>query len=192
MLRRIEEQKSNHLNINYIYKLLLVPKRERTKNQLATLVKYFKNLKVFKDLLIRKSDSNVTKEMQHAATNEENLSFEHLVGSVRVLEVKQSEQVLMEEGEEGDLFYIILSGECQVLKATPYVIHTMTHNEAIQDKLPFYFRAFMENYDDIYWRGMDITRQNVDEMLGILRDDDGDGSGKIISIPKWPISKERQ
>ena len=37
----------------------------------------------------------------------------------------------MEEGEEGDLYYIILSGECQVLKATSYVIHNMTHNEAI-------------------------------------------------------------
>lgn len=41
----------------------------------------------------------------------------------------------------------------------------------------------MDNYDAIYWRGMDITRQNVDEMLGILRDDDGDGTGKIISVP---------
>ena len=62
----------------------------------------------------------------------------------------------MEEGQDGELFYIILEGECQVQKATPYVIHKMTHNEAIQDKLIHYFKAFMEHYDDIFWAGMDI------------------------------------
>ena len=37
----------------------------------------------------------------------------------------------MEEGDYGDLFYIVLDGVCEVLKASPFVIHKMTHDEAI-------------------------------------------------------------
>ena len=38
---------------------------------------------------------------------------------------------LMEEGTDGDLFFIILSGKCEVLKASPVAIHSMTHSEVI-------------------------------------------------------------
>lgn len=70
----------------------------------------------------------------------------------------ESGTLLMEEGEVGDLYYIILQGECQVLKATSVVIPTLTHNEAIEDQTAFYFKTIMENYDEIFWAGMDVTR----------------------------------
>ena len=58
-----------------------------------------------------------------------------------------------------------------MLKATQVPIHNMVNDEAIEDRAPCYFYAFMQNYDEIFWGGMDITRNEVDEMLGILRDD---------------------
>lgn len=85
--------------------------------------------------------------------------------------------MLFEEGSDGELFYIIMQGKCELLKASPVTIHSMTHSEAIEDRTPPYFHVFMENYDEIFWSGMDITRQEVDDMLGILRDDGEGGSG---------------
>lgn len=98
----------------------------------------------------------------------------------------------MEEGTPGELFYIILEGECVVLKASPIVIHTMVHEEDIQDRALAYFRVIMENYDRIFWAGMDVTRDEVDDMIGILRDNGEGGTGKILSMPEWPINQQRQ
>ena len=66
-----------------------------------------------------------------------------------------------------------------MLKSQDVIIHHLTSdiaaksgedNEAIESRLPFYFRAFIENYDHILWAKMDIKRDAVDEMLGIVRD----------------------
>ena len=150
--QRLFKLSQSQLNIKNIHKLLLLTKRERTKAQLATLVKYFKSIKIFKDLLQREG-LNVIKGVQE----EEDLSFEQLASSVKVRHA-EPDTMLMQEGEVGDLYYIILQGECQVLKATPIVIHTLTQNQDIEDRTPFYFKTIMENYADIYWAGMDITR----------------------------------
>ena len=40
------------MNLNYIHKLLTLTRRERTKDQVATLIKYLRNVKVLKDLLL--------------------------------------------------------------------------------------------------------------------------------------------
>ena len=64
----------------------------------------------------------------------------------------------------------------------------MIHEEAIQDRALAYFRVFMENYDKIFWAGMDITRNEIDDILGILRDNCEGGSGQIINLPEWPIN----
>ena len=51
----------------------------------------------------------------------------------------------------------------------------------------------MDNYDYIFWSAMDITKQDVDDMLGIVRDDGEGGSGKILSAPpEWPIRAKKQ
>ena len=41
----------------------------------------------------------------------------------------------MEEDGEGDLFYIILEGECQVLKATHIVVHTLDETAAVNARI---------------------------------------------------------
>jgi endonuclease III-like uncharacterized protein len=56
---RLFKLSQNQLNIKNIHKLLLLTKRERTKAQLATLVKYFKNIKIFKDMLLREGLSAI-------------------------------------------------------------------------------------------------------------------------------------
>ena len=35
------------------------------------------------------------------------------------------------------------------------------------EQMKLYFDAFVENYDEIFWSGMDISRSEVDEMLGV-------------------------
>ena len=77
--QRLFKLSQSQLNIKNIHKLLLLTKRERTKAQLATLVKYFKSIKIFKDLLQREG-LNVIKGVQE----EEDLSFEQLASSVKV------------------------------------------------------------------------------------------------------------
>ena len=53
VMSRVKEQTSSkHKNLKYIQKLFQMPRRERTKNQVATLIKYLRNVKVFKDLLL--------------------------------------------------------------------------------------------------------------------------------------------
>ena len=76
-----------------------------------------------------------------------------------------------------------------MIKSTQIVIHNLTHQEVIQDRIPYYFRAFMDNYEEIFWAGMDITRIEVDEMLGIVRDE---VDGHIMTLPEWPISSKKQ
>ena len=138
------------------------------------------------------NESNEAKDPKALSKAEEDQSFEHLASTVRVLKIRKEGHMIMEEGQPGDLFYIILEGECAVFKATPVVIHSMIHEEAIQDRALAYFRVFMENYDKIFWAGMDITRNEIDDILGILRDNCEGGSGQIINLPEWPINQHRQ
>ena len=74
-----------------------------------------------------------------------------------------------------------------MLKASPIVIHTMLNEEEIQDRALAYFRVIMENYEQVFWDGMDLSRQEFDDMIGIFRDNGETGSGQIISTPEWPI-----
>ena len=91
----------------------------------------------------------------------------------------------MEEGGMGDLFYIILEGECQVLKATPIVIHTLLASEAMYERTQLHFKAITENYEDIHWAGMRVAKQELDCILGVKR------IGGQWKMPKWPISDQK-
>ena len=62
----------------------------------------------------------------------------------------------MDEGEKGDLFYIILEGACQVLKAAPVVI-TTERTSTVES----YLTAFETHLDLIHWAGMDISKVEI-------------------------------
>ena len=53
VIERVQAGKNRHLNMSYILSLLKLAKRERTKAQIKTLVRYLKTMKVFRDLLLR-------------------------------------------------------------------------------------------------------------------------------------------
>ena len=62
-------------------------------------------------------------------------------------------------------------------------------SEAMEQRLCLYFNALIDNYANIFWEKMDISRDEADSMLGVERVAGGDGSGEIVvSMPKWPIS----
>ena len=62
----------------------------------------------------------------------------------------------MDEGEKGDLFYIILEGACQVLKAAPVPIT----NERIST-WESYLNTFEAHFEMIHWAGMDISKVEI-------------------------------
>ena len=59
---------------------------------------------------------------------------------------------------------------------------------------------FIEHYDSIYWPGMDITRDEIDEILGIVRKESNNLSmhmpesngNAVLSMPEWPIDAKKQ
>ena len=68
---------------------------------------------------------------------------------------------LFNEGEEGDLFYIIIEGEVEVLKASQVVINfenkaNKIEERTMEDKIKAYYFAFREHYRNIFWPEMDI------------------------------------
>ena len=70
MLRRAREQEQGRANLATVCRYLTIPKRDRTKAQTATLVKYLKQVKVFKDILLREGlseKSESTSEHTEAA-----------------------------------------------------------------------------------------------------------------------------
>ena len=79
---------------------------------------------------------------------ESDATFEFLTNYVRTKAVAQG-TLLMEEGEDGDLFYIILDGTCTVLKAASHVIHYLEPGTDRTEVAEHYFQAFLENYEHI-------------------------------------------
>ena len=82
--------------------------------------------------------------------------------------------MLFQEGEDGDLFYIIIQGEVEVLKASHQVIEYDSRayskplaERKMEDKLNAYYKCFKQYYNDIFWPQMDIHREDVDVIMGI-------------------------
>ena len=48
---------------------------------------------------------------------EQDASFVNLATNIRVKTIPVADTMLMEEGEDGDQFYIILKGLCEVIKS---------------------------------------------------------------------------
>ena len=82
----------------YIQKLLTMPKRERTKQQVTQLISYLRNVKVFKDLLLEQKPDEETANDKA----EQDASFINLAASIRVKTINKAGTMLMEEGEASD------------------------------------------------------------------------------------------
>ena len=68
------------------------------------MLKYIKQIKVFKDTLIDDEEA-----------------YNVLSSQIKVINVEENE-TLFTEGQEGNLYYIVLSGEVEVLKATQQLV----------------------------------------------------------------------
>ena len=111
MKKKNEERlrRRNYLKMQQIQRIMKTPRHERTQAQIQTLVKYLKTVKVFKDLLL---DGKGSDKSSSRAAGDDQASFEHLASCMKVEQINESGHILMEEGGTGDLFYIILEGEC--------------------------------------------------------------------------------
>ena len=85
-------QERPKLGLREIRRILTIPKKDRCDEDQEVLVKYLKKLKVFKDMLQGDRED-----------------YENLSGSLQLMEVAD-QHMLIEEGSNGDLFYIILGG----------------------------------------------------------------------------------
>ena len=82
-----------------VKEILRIDKRDRKQSQKNLLIRYFKKLQVFKELLSNDSDS-----------------YEQLTGAIEVAEYESGQDIIV-EGEPGDTFYIILQGSIEVIKS---------------------------------------------------------------------------
>ena len=82
-----------------VKEILRIDKRDRKQSQKNLLIRYFKKLQVFKELLSNDSDS-----------------YEQLTGAIEVAEYECGQDIIV-EGEPGDTFYIILQGSVEVIKS---------------------------------------------------------------------------
>ena len=88
--RENNEERQNRQNLLEIKRIILTPKHQRTKEEQLKLSNYFQQIKIFKDILIDDNDA-----------------FEALTGCIQLIDV-DSDTTLFNEGEEGELFYIII------------------------------------------------------------------------------------
>lgn len=77
-------------NLLEIKKILLILRRERSAEQQKKLLTYLKQVKVFKDVL-----------------QDDNDAYEALSSTIQLIDVDRG-TTLFREGEDGDLFYIII------------------------------------------------------------------------------------
>ena len=104
---------------------------------------------------------------------DDNDAYEALSSNIQLIDVDRG-TTLFSEGEEGDLFYIIIQGEAEVLKASQLVVEYEGESARkpkkprdMEEKVEAYYRAFRRHYRDIFWPEMDIAQEDVDEILGI-------------------------
>ena len=101
--------------LSKIEQILLIPKSKRSKEEQDELLKYIKQIKVFKDTLIDDEEA-----------------YNVLSSQIKVINVEENE-TLFTEGQEGNLYYIVLSGEVEVLKATQQLVE-YSNGQHVNDK----------------------------------------------------------
>ena len=132
--------------------ILRMDKHERSQPQKNLLIRYFKKLQVFKELLGNDSDS-----------------YLQLTNAIEVAEYEHGEDIIV-EGELGDTFYIILQGSVEVIKSSSIPIPQIKQSYEDEDgnlviltmcqkKTKEYYDAWSEYYMDLHWPSMDITKE---------------------------------
>ena len=48
-----------------------------------------------------------------------------------------------------------------------------------------HFKAIIDNYEDIHWKGMRITKYELDTMLGVRK------VGGVRKMPDWPLNDRK-
>ena len=88
----------------------------------------------------------------------------------------QEGQIIFNEGDQGDYFYIILQGEVEILRAQKHKIVLPKPNLEEQKLQQFnkderlrnaYAAAIADNFDQIFWPRMGITHEDMNKMLSI-------------------------
>ena len=84
-------------------------------------------------------------------------AYQALTNCIKLIDVDQG-FTLFQEGEDGDLFYIIIQGEVEVLKASHQVIQYDSRiaqkplfERKMEDKLDAYYKCFRQHYSNIFW-----------------------------------------
>ena len=96
MARKKSEQADE---VERIKILLQINKKDRTQHQTKILINYFKCVKIFAEQI------------------EDDETFEYLISSIRLKKFKAN-TTLFQEGDVGDLFYIIMNGNVDILKSS--------------------------------------------------------------------------
>ena len=101
---------------------------------------------------------------------EETETFDHIQSTISLLNL-QGGEIIFEEGDQGEYFYIILEGEVEILKSSKLSIKSARIRDDVvamrKDKRLAYFNVFKEYYEHIFWRKMDITKKEMDDILGL-------------------------
>jgi hypothetical protein len=95
-------------------------------------------------------------------------TYKNLSAMLSLKTVAENE-IIFNEGDSGDLFYIVLDGEVEVLKSTKVPVEFETHNDedqALLLKRQAFLSAFQKNYNMLFWPGMTIAKKLFDEMFG--------------------------
>lgn len=81
---------------------------------------------------------------------------------MRTINVKKVPEgaYLIEEGQVGDRFYILLCGELEVHKATEVLVHQLDNkNVTAENKLKSYLQSIFNYYEQVNWQSVPYARQ---------------------------------
>ena len=96
---------------------------------------------MFKDILLKHADT----QEDYALADD---AFEHLSGVIKLMD-QEADSVLFNEGDEGELFYIVIEGEVEVLKAIQVPIVDPQANYQgmkMKAKCKAYYNYILEHY----------------------------------------------
>jgi len=143
----------DEIGLAEVRSLLQMPVKQRKKRQTARLMKYLQGVKVFSELI----------------SKNETETYENISQMIKLQSMPANETIFL-EGDEGNLFYIILDGEVEILKSNKMSVQYERHSDEDKTRLnrrKAFLDVFQANYDLIFWPGLEISKKHFDDMLGL-------------------------